>query len=155
MFCSVITETVRTTCDQVIQIVQEVFLESRVFGIYVRKSVHLSCCTMITVTPLSDFVKSVVMIQLIPAACCIDQVLRYFTLIRCCMVRDNVYDNIDSIFVCFRTHFFEIISGSQLIVTDLPVGRLIMPPPDTVSTTCGIGTHDFHICVSILTFVCR
>ena len=157
MLCCIITESVRSTGNQTIQVIQKVYLEVRVFRVYIRKTAHLTCRTFITIAPFVsfDFIKTIGMVQSVDSSCCIDQVLGYCAHIRGGMVRDNVHDHLDAILVRFRAHRLEIRFCTQLIVTNSPVCRLILPPPAAVCTFFRIISHQLHGRIGIFTRICR
>ncbi len=61
MFCGVITESLHTKAQKIIDICQVVMLKIRIFGVHIRQAAHLSGCALITVIIITDIVKSVCM----------------------------------------------------------------------------------------------
>ena len=49
------------------------------------------------------------------------------------MVGDNVYQNLYSVLICLLTHFGKLVAGSELIVSDFEIGRLIVVVPLAVA----------------------
>ena len=95
------------------------------------------------------------MIQIVLATHCIVKIIRYLCQIRCGMVWNYINNNLDSILISLGTHRLKIISCAQLIVTNLPVSRLILPPPAAVCTIYLITSHKLHIWISVLALIRR
>ena len=64
MLCCIISETVCTASNAIIKILYKVILKILVFSIYIRKSTHLTCCTLKAVAPLCNFLKAICVIKI-------------------------------------------------------------------------------------------
>ncbi len=75
MLCRIITESVCAARDQIIQIVQKIFLKIRILCIDIRQSAHLSRRTLITVSPVYNRIEAIGMEQVVLSSDRIVQIL--------------------------------------------------------------------------------
>ena len=129
MFGSVIAKTACTTGNQIVDILHEVALEFRVFCVYIRKSAHGTGCTLIAVVVVLHNIQTVGMIQVVAATYGFDEIFCYGCCVECCVIGQYVNKNFYAVFFRFVAHGFEFFTCAELIVSDLPVNRLVVEIP--------------------------
>ena len=133
MLCCIISETVCTASNAIIKILYKVILKILVFSIYIRKSTHLTCCTLKAVAPLCNFLKAICVIKIFLATDSIKKIFIYLVDLSCCVVRHYIDDNLNAILMSLITHSLKFIFCAKLIVTDCPVCWLIMIIPFAIT----------------------
>ena len=133
MLSRIITEPTGTASQQVVNVCHVVMLEIRVFSIYIRQATHLPCGTFAAVVIITYFGKARCVIQVLMPAYCGIKVVAHLSVIDSGMVRQNVHNHLHAIPFGFGTHIDEIFASTHLIVTYLPVNRLVLVIPPSVA----------------------
>ena len=142
------SETVSSQIYAVLKELVEILLEACILGIHIRKAAHLIVSELQSVGVTTRCL-TCCMVKSIASTCCLVQSISNLAVGRCCMVWQNINDDCDTILISHIAHVLELIPTSQLIVTDNPIGGLIMIPPHSV------GAVKIHARIGGKTFIYR
>ena len=129
MLCCVIAETAHTHLDELVHKLHVVFLELRILGVYVRKTADALMCALCSVVIVVDALKTMSVEHLVTAADCCIKLISHKVDVKCGMVRKNVHKHADAILLGLVQHDLHLFFSSDNVISDRPVGRLIVMVP--------------------------
>ena len=129
MLCSIVTEATYTHLDKLVDELHVILLESRILGIHVRKTAYALLSALCTIVIVIDTLKTLAVEHLLPASYSSIELVCNKIDVECSMVRKHIHKDTDTIFLrCFE-HGLHLCFGTDDIVADGPVSRLIIVVP--------------------------
>ena len=134
MLCRVISETVGTAGNTIVNVIKEILLKRRSFRVNVGKSSHFVCCAGKSVAVIIERCSALFVIESFKtSAAGFDKVFAHLIGFGSSVVCNYIDNNLNAILVSFITHCFEFVTSTELIVTDFEISRLIVIVPLSVA----------------------
>ncbi len=129
MLGGIVAEAARAKVDEVVHILEVVFLKVGVFGVYVRQSSHLAGGALQSVVVVTYGRESVGVEEVFVSSNGVVEARQHGLVVDGGVVWQHVYDYLDVVLVSAVAHIAESISVAENVVADSPVGRLVVVVP--------------------------
>ena len=133
MLGRVVAETTHAALDQIVAILQVVGLEVGILSVDVGKTAHLASGALQTVVVVSNLIETRGMIEVLVSTHSCVEFVTYACVIDGSMVRQDIDDDADAIFAGFVAELLEFLTGTNHVVADLPIDRLVIIIPATMA----------------------
>ena len=134
MLCRVISETIGTAGNTIVNVIKEILLKRRSFRVDVGKSSHLMRGAGKSVAEIIKGRSALLVIKgFKTSAASLNKIFAYLIGCGSGVVCDYIDNNLNAILVSFITHCFEFVTSTELIVTDFKISRLIVIVPLSVA----------------------
>ena len=131
VLCRIITETTYAHLHELVYKLHVILLEKRILCIYVRKTADSLMCALCTVIVVLDALETICMEHLLASADSLIELVSNEVDVEGSMIRKHVHKHTDIIFSGRIKHRSHLLLCSDYVVSDRPVGRLIIMIPVT------------------------
>ena len=134
MLCRVISETVGTAGNTIVNVIKEIFLKGRSFRVDVRKSSHLMRGAGKSVAEIIKGRSALLVIKgFKTSAAGLNKIFAYLIGCGSSVVCNYIYNNLYTILMGLIAHCLKFITSTELIITDFEISRLIVIVPLSVA----------------------